>query len=238
MRFRIDLRIFIFLILLYLTNQIEIYALIMCFAIIHELGHLLAGIVLGFRPNKIEINPFGVSIGFKVNLKDYNKKIKKANIIEEKKIFVAMAGPIVNLLIIFIANSLNINIYEKIMIIYSNLLLILFNILPILPLDGGRILKGILHINFGRDKAEKYTCNISFVLLIILTAISSIVILYFKNIAIFLAIIFLWILYMKEEKVYQNRKKIYELIRKENKKEFMGEEVDIKYSETIENKIN
>ncbi len=238
MRFRIDLRIFIFLILLYLTNQIEIYALIMCFAIIHELGHLLAGIVLGFRPNKIEINPFGVSIGFKVNLKDYNKKIKKANIIEEKKIFVAMAGPIVNLLIIFIANSLNINIYEKIMIIYSNLLLILFNILPILPLDGGRILKGILHINFGKDKAEKYTCNISFVLLIILTAISSIVILYFKNIAIFLAIIFLWILYMKEEKVYQNRKKIYELIRKENKKEFMGEEVDIKYSETIENKIN
>lgn len=238
MRFRIDLRIFIFLILLYLTNQIEIYALIMCFATIHELGHLLAGIVLGFRPNKIEINPFGVSIGFKVNLKDYNKKIKKANIIEEKKIFVAMAGPIVNLLIIFIANSLNINIYEKIMIIYSNLLLILFNILPILPLDGGRILKGILHINFGRDKAEKYTCNISFVLLIILTAISSIVILYFKNIAIFLAIIFLWILYMKEEKVYQNRKKIYELIRKENKKEFMGEEVDIKYSETIENKIN
>lgn len=238
MRFRIDLRIFIFLILFYLTNQIEIYALIMCFAIIHELGHLLAGIVLGFRPNKIEINPFGVSIGFKVNLKDYNKKIKKANIIEEKKIFVAMAGPIVNLLIIFIANSLNINIYEKIMIIYSNLLLILFNILPILPLDGGRILKGILHINFGKDKAEKYTCNISFVLLIILTAISSIVILYFKNIAIFLAIIFLWILYMKEEKVYQNRKKIYELIRKENKKEFMGEEVDIKYSETIENKIN
>ena len=43
---------------------------------------------------------------------------------------------------------------------------------------------------------------------------------------------------MQEEKVYQNRKKIYELIRKENKKEFIGEEVDIKYSETIENKIN
>lgn len=238
MRFRIDLRVFIFLILFYLTNQIEIYALIMCFAIIHELGHLLAGIVLGFSPNKIEINPFGVSIGFKMNLKDYNKKIKKANIIEEKKIFVAMAGPIVNLLVIFIVNNLNINIYEKTMVIYSNLLLILFNLLPIVPLDGGRILKGILHINFGKEKAEKYICDISFILLIILTAISSIAILYFKNIAIFIGIIFLWILHMQEEKVYQNRKKIYELIRKENKKEFIGEEVDIKYSETIENKIN
>ena len=80
----------------------------MCFAIIHELGHLLAGLVLGFKPNKIEMNPFGLSISFKFNLKDYNKRIKKAKLIEEKKIFVAMAGPIVNLLIILIINILNI----------------------------------------------------------------------------------------------------------------------------------
>ncbi len=238
MRFRIDLRIFIFLILFYVTNQIQIYVLIMCFAIIHELGHLLAGLVLGFKPNKIEMNPFGLSISFKFNLKDYNKRIKKAKLIEEKKIFVAMAGPIVNLLIILIINILNIDIYEKNMIINSNLLLFLFNILPILPLDGGRILKGILHVNCGRNKAEKYTCKISFALLVILTAISSIAILYLKNIAIFLGIIFLWILYLKEEKIYQNREKLYNLIQKDCEKEFIEEEVDIKCSETIENNIN
>ena len=231
MRFRIDLKIFIFLILFYLTNQIQIYALIMCFAIVHELGHLLTGIILGFKPNKIELTPFGLSIGFKVNLKDYNKKIKRANAIEEKRIIIAMAGPVVNLLIIFIIDKLNINIYEKIMIIYSNLLLVLFNTLPILPLDGGRILKGILHIYLGKDKAEKYSCNISFGALIILTAISSIAILYFKNIAIFLGVIFLWILYLKEEKLYKNRNRLYELIKEEK-------EANIKYQETIENKIN
>ncbi len=231
MRFRIDLRIFIFLILFYLTNQIQIYALIMCFAIVHELGHLLTGIILGFKPNKIELTPFGLSIGFKVNLKDYNKKIKRANAIEEKRIIIAMAGPVVNLLIIFIIDKLNIDIYEKIMIIYSNLLLVLFNTLPILPLDGGRILKGILHIYLGKNKAEKYSCNISFGALIILTAISSIAILYFKNIAIFLGVIFLWILYLKEEKLYKNRNRLYELIKEEK-------EANIKYQETIENKIN
>ena len=117
------------------------------------------------------------------------------------------------------------------MIIYSNLLLVLFNTLPILPLDGGRILKGILHIYLGKNKAEKYSCNISFGALIILTAISSIAILYFKNIAIFLGVIFLWILYLKEEKLYKNRNRLYELIKEEK-------EANIKYQETIENKIN
>ena len=61
MRFRIDLKIFIFLIIFYFTKQIEIYAMIMLFALIHELGHLLAGILMGMKPEKIELMPFGVS---------------------------------------------------------------------------------------------------------------------------------------------------------------------------------
>ena len=79
MRFRIDLKIFIFLIIFYFTKQIEIYAMIMLFALIHELGHLLAGILMGMKPEKIELMPFGVSIAFKIEPNDYNKKIKKEN---------------------------------------------------------------------------------------------------------------------------------------------------------------
>ena len=62
MRFRIDLKIFIFLIIFYFTKQIEIYAMIMLFALIHELGHLLAGLLMGIKPEKIELMPFIVSI--------------------------------------------------------------------------------------------------------------------------------------------------------------------------------
>ena len=51
--------------------------MIMVFALIHELGHLLAGIILKMKPEKLEIMPFGVSIAFKIEPKDYNKKIKK-----------------------------------------------------------------------------------------------------------------------------------------------------------------
>lgn len=47
MRFRIDLKIFLFIILFYCTKQIEAYAMIMFFAILHELGHLVARFIIG-----------------------------------------------------------------------------------------------------------------------------------------------------------------------------------------------
>ena len=102
MKFRIDLKIFIFVILFLITNQIKIYAMIMIFAIIHELGHLIAGMLLGMKAEKIEIKPFGVAIDFNIKRKDYIVKIKKGNLLEVKKVLVALAGPMTNVLIIFI----------------------------------------------------------------------------------------------------------------------------------------
>ena len=61
LRFRIDLKIFIFIILFYITRQIEIYALIMIFAIIHELAHLITGILLKFKPDKLELIPVRIN---------------------------------------------------------------------------------------------------------------------------------------------------------------------------------
>ena len=236
MRFRIDLKIFILVILFFITNQIKIYAMIMLFAMIHEFGHLLAGILLGMKPAKIEIRPFGVSIDFDIKGKDYNIKIKKGNFLELKKILVALAGPITNALIISIlmlSNIFNFDYDDKMIMIFSNITLIIVNILPIYPLDGGRILKGIIYIFNGKHTAEKYIYGISYITLIIITIISSIAILYLKNIAIFLAIIFLWGLQMKEYMIYKNRKILYETIQQEmNKYDYKN--IDI----PIENKIN
>ena len=94
MRFRIDLKIILFIVLFYFTKQIEIYAMIMFFAIIHEFGHLVSGLLLGMKPYKMEIVPYGVSISFKLTPEDYNKKIKKANQFELKKIIVAISRTI------------------------------------------------------------------------------------------------------------------------------------------------
>lgn len=207
MRLRIDLKIFIFLLLFYLTKQIEIYSTIMLFCILHELGHILMGIILGLKPEKIEIMPFGLSVAFKLNTKDYNKKIKSANLLELKKIAIAIAGPLTNLIIILFYIFLN---KSEINIIYANLLILLFNIVPIFPLDGGRILKSIIHIFYGYNKSIECIHIFSNATIIILTLISSIVILKIHNIAILIILIYLWTLVIKENKRYENVKQFLE----------------------------
>ncbi len=214
MRLRIDLKIFLFLILFYFTKQIEIYAMIMFFAILHEFGHLLVGMLLGRKPEKLEIRPYGVALSFKLTPKDYNKKIKKGNQLELKKIMIALAGPLTNLIIIIVALQINSNVFWTLMILYSNLLLILFNLLPIYPLDGGRILKGILHIMFGKKKAEKYCNRLSFITLIIVTFIASIAIYKAENIAIFVIVLALWAIFIREDQLYEKRNKMYHLLEK------------------------
>ena len=216
MRFRIDLKIFIFLILFYFTKQIQIYAMIMIFAIIHELGHLLAGILMGMKPEKIEITPFGVSISFKIKVNEYNKKIRNGNLLEIKKIIVALAGPITNFIIILIASNSKLDLIKSMLIIYTNFLIMIFNLLPIYPLDGGRVVKGILHIIFGKRKSEKYINTISKITIIIITAISSILILYIHNISIFLINMYLWYLVIKEDLKYKKREEIYKKILENN----------------------
>lgn len=216
MRLRIDLKIFIFLVLFYLTKQIEIYAIIMLFAIIHELGHLLAGLILKMKPEKLELMPFGLTVSFKIDVKEYNKKIKNGNKLAIKKILVALAGPITNMIIALALSNINIEYNIKQTMIYANILIALFNLLPIYPLDGGRILKGVLHIIFGIRKSRKYTNEISIMATTILTAISSIAIYYFENISIFLIIMYLWMIVLLENKKYKRKMKIYEIINNKN----------------------
>ena len=221
MRFRIDLKIFLLILLFYLTMQLQEYMIMFIFILIHELGHILAGIILGLKPEVLEFIPQGLRIEFKINEKDYNKKILNGNILELKKIVIAAAGPITNILIIILILNINklnnntqISIFEQINIVYTNLLIILFNILPIYPLDGGKILKGMIHIFKGKRKAEKYINNISFVTMILITILSSLLILYLQNIAILIVNIFLWVLFISEDIKYKKRDKIYKLIDK------------------------
>lgn len=212
MRIRINLKIFIFILIFLLTNQIKIYGILMLFALIHELGHMLVGILLSFKPVKLEIMPYGLSVGFKVKCEDYNKKIKKGNMLSIKKLIIALAGPITNLIITIIFLLFNITFFgiERELVVYSNILIGMFNLIPIYPLDGGRIIKNILHIIFGLKKSYEYTNQISKVTICLITAICSIAILYIRNIAILIILAYLWYLVIIENRKYEKKRQLYE----------------------------
>lgn len=219
MSIKVDLKIFLFLFLFLLTSQIEIYITLMIFAIIHELGHLLMGLVLGFKTEEIKLSPVGLQIKFKVSSEECKIQVNKGNTLCIKKAIIALAGPITNLalavlVIIFASISTNIqNTYIYQILIYSNFLIGMFNLIPIYPMDGGRFLNEVLKLIFGNKTAYKTTYIISKTILIILTAIASIAILYIHNIAIVIILAYLWYLEIMEIRKYNRRKNIEKLVK-------------------------
>ncbi len=160
----------------------------------------------------MNIMPFGLCIEFKVMLESSKNKIG----FEIKKIIIAIAGPLTNLLIILICILINQNIEN---IIYANLLILIFNLIPIYPLDGARILEGILKITKGNKYSIEKTNLISNITVIAVTIISSITIYVFKNISMFFIVIYLWMVVIKQNKIFKTKIRAYNVI--ENNKNIL-----------------
>ena len=202
MQITINIQIFAAILLFIFTRQIKLYAYLMLFALIHECAHLFTGLLLQLKPKTLEIEPFGLGICFE----DFGAT-------DKKRIIIAMTGPLVNIMIALAFIILKKE--NKDLIINLNILLAVFNLLPMYPLDGGRMLKALLKIKFKGIVADNITNKLANLLMIFITAIGSILILVYKNIGIFLIIVYLWILIMKENKRYIIKKRIMKLLEKE-----------------------
>lgn len=204
MHIKVNLKIFVFIIIFWITRQIEIYGILMLFAFFHELGHLFAGIILGFKPKSLSINPVGLSIAFHVKVDDYNERVRKGNILAVKKLIIALMGPAVNFLIVIVFMLFDLDFFyiRREFVIYSNILIGLFNLIPVYPLDGGRILKSLLHIVVGLQKSYEYINVVSNVCVVMLTFFSSIIVFYLKNLSVVVIIGYLWYLIINENKRY------------------------------------
>ncbi len=201
MRIKINIQIFAIIIILVIAKQIEIYAWLMLFALIHELAHMLTGILLKLKPKTLEIQPFGIGIIF-----------ESFENTEKNKIIIAMAGPLINILIALFFSSIDVNVKD--IIINCNIILAIFNLLPIYPLDGGRILKALIKMKSTGEIAEKIINKISNILMILITVLSSVLILIYHNIGLVLIVAYLWIIVIKENNKYILKKRIYTIINK------------------------
>ena len=208
MELKIDLKIILFALIFYFTGQIEIYCLCLLFALIHELGHVLVARIVGNKLLKFKIMPLGFSIFLQTNIEDYNKKIKKGNMYVLKNLIISIAGPITNIIIFLVAFFLPIELMIKEKVIYINAIIAIFNLIPMYPLDGSKILHNALKLFCSNKESYKYTNIVANATLIIFTIFCSVFILYAKNIAIVAILIYLWYINIKENEKQKIRNKI------------------------------
>ena len=214
MQIKLDMKILIFLLIFYITHQIKIYILLMIFACLHELGHLFLGLALGMKPLCFEIKPIGFSISLKNKVEDYNKKILNGNLLELKKIFVYLIGPVVNIICASMIFYFNIDVLLKQELIYINLIIAFVNFLPIYPLDGGRIFKSLVCIFCGLRRAYALTEKVSFIVMGMVLAVGSMLILKVQNFGLLIMIFYLAYVKIIETRKIRNKLRLYKLMEK------------------------
>lgn len=185
--------------------MLKIYIYFFISILIHEISHIFIAKIFKIKLKNLRVSIFGASLEIEKTIN--NKQIKK--------ILMYLAGPISNLLVVILMQYININEQEKNIIIYTNLSLFIFNLLPIIPLDGGNILKEIFQIKLDNLTANKVSLYISKINLMILTFVYSIAILKIKNVSILMLIIYLWYLNFVEEKKLEILEKTYKIINKD-----------------------
>lgn len=131
--------------------------------IIHEVAHTIIGLLLGIKVVEIEMFPFGGQA-----------KIESFHGLDpDKEVYVALAGPLSSLSIAALFYFLPLaasTIYLN-LLININLALGLFNFLPVLPLDGGRVLRAILSKKIGFKKATKTAALLGKIAGVLMTAV-------------------------------------------------------------------
>ena len=164
-----------------------IYIIFIISITFHEIGHIVMSKILKVKIDKPRFNFFG-----------YSSKMNNDKFLY--KVIVLLSGPIINFIFSGIVYNLKIDYNLRMAIFYMNLFLGIVNLFPILPLDGGNILKIIFEQSLGFEKSTRICLMISKIILVMLSLIYCFAIFVIKNIWIFFSLIYLWIIYIEEEK--------------------------------------
>ncbi|HEX9059888.1 MAG TPA: site-2 protease family protein [Clostridia bacterium] len=170
----------------FFTGFIKEYLLLNASMLLHELGHIAVAGLYGMDIYRVKILPVGI-----------NAVISSKNENERNMICLYMAGAAVNLLLaaggviliaLFFRDSKSIPFF-----IYSNLYLAIFNLIPVYPLDGGKIAWEISARRLGFFSSAKWIKKISRVFILIVVAAGIFQLIYSRwNISLILIGVFVF----------------------------------------------
>ena len=160
-------------------NTVLVLVLFFC-VVLHELGHSRMARRFGIQTRSITLLPIG-------GVASLERMPEKPN----EELAVALAGPAVNVLIALLLllvvpletyRAFTAEQWEQfftipsldaflIYLLMANILLVVFNLIPAFPMDGGRVLRALLGFSFNRAKATDIAAHlgqaVSFIFLIL-----------------------------------------------------------------------
>lgn len=147
---------------LYLSPSRSMIGVMLITLLLHEAAHALCAYLLGLHISQVELMPFGGAVRLEgwCALEGWRGAL------------ISASGPLANLLVVMVCASLvqaglfhpsQLSIWVK-----CNLSLMLLNLIPALPLDGGRIVCAILGYNYSPFTVRKILSLMGCVLAILL----------------------------------------------------------------------
>lgn len=143
-------------------------ALLFGSVLLHELGHALVAVKLGLPIAGIDLHVFGGTA-----------KMAEAPRSPREELLVAIAGPVVSLLLGIVASvglwllPTTLAAWTPVLsyVAVANVTLFAFNLLPALPMDGGRVLRALLASRKGFVKGTRQAVRVGRVVAIALAVV-------------------------------------------------------------------
>ncbi|WP_059103931.1 M50 family metallopeptidase [Shouchella shacheensis] len=140
-----------------LTGRFREVLLVFLIVLIHELGHAFAAVALGWNVKKIELLPFG-------GVAETEEGAATKPIKEE--LLITLAGPAQHVWLMglsyFLAGQAFWSQDDHRLFLMHNLTILCFNLIPIFPLDGGRLVQLACHSRWPYKRAMQVASQISF----------------------------------------------------------------------------
>ncbi len=138
-----------------LTGHLSFMLFAFVSIVLHEAAHGVVSACLGQSPARIEITPLGAVM----RLEDEEK------LSPFKRMLMILAGPVMTLVLCWLAimsvSHSFLTVQQGKMLFLSNLSILLLNLLPVLPLDGGRLLMLLLESVLPKNIAARVVRVIS-----------------------------------------------------------------------------
>lgn len=177
----------IFILIFILIGRFRFIIFFTLLILIHEIGHIIMSILFRWDIDKIVILPFGAMI-------KYNELINR-RLLEE--FLIAISGVIFQYIFFLILKDIINYKYFS----FINYFIIIFNLIPIYPLDGSKILNVIFNKITTFRNSILLTLIISYICILILSFI-------FFNINK-LSVLIIYILFKETTKLYNEKEAIF-----------------------------